>query len=171
MTKLSAFWRNHRLGMFYGVLWFVVVTLAFESTGGAKFRAYNFVATNLVSCLITGVIVTAVMRKLLADKKGFLWHALISQALGAFLLGSFIGLITLGTLLWSLVDAKMSGVPGKTIGLALLGEHLAMGPFFVLCSFLSIFTPIFIPMSFLNTWHLWKRVNQPPALPRAACQP
>ncbi len=61
MTKLSAFWRNHRLGMFYGVLWFVVVTLAFESTGGAKFRAYNFVATYLVYCLISGVIVTALM--------------------------------------------------------------------------------------------------------------
>jgi hypothetical protein len=167
MTMLSAFWKTHRLGMFYGFLWFFVVTLAFDSTGGAKFRAHNFVATNLISCLITGVIVTAVMRKLLAGKKGFLWHALISQALGAFLLGSFIGMITLGTLLWSLVDAKMSGVPGKTVGLALLVEHLAMGPFFVLCSFLSIFTPISIPMSFLNTWHLWKRMNQLPALPQA----
>jgi len=163
MTKLSAFWRNHRLGMSYGILWFFVVTLAFDSTGGAKFRAYNFIATNLISCLITGVIVTAVMRKLLAGKKGFLWHVLISQALGAFLLGAFHGMIDLVPLLWSLVDAKMNGVPGKTIGVALLGEHLAMGPFFVLCSFLSIFTPIFIPMSFLNTWHLWKRVNKPPA--------
>jgi len=168
---LLAFWKTHRLGMSYGILWFFVVTLAFDSTGGAKFRAHNFVATNLISCLITGVIVTAVMRKLLAGKKGFLWHTLISQALGAFLLGSFIGMITLGTLLWSLVDAKMSGVPGKTVGLALLVEHLAMGPFFVLCSFLSIFTPIFIPMSFLNTWHLWKRMNKPPARPQAACQP
>ncbi len=171
MTKLAAFWKTNRLGMFYGILWFAVVTLVFDSTGGTKFRAYNFIATNLISCLITGVIVTAVMRKLLAGKKGLLWHTLISQTLGAFLLGSFIGMITLGTLLWSLVDAKMNGVPGKTIGLALLGEHLATGPAFVLCSFLSIFTPIFIPMSFLNTWHLWKRVNKLPALPRAACQP
>jgi hypothetical protein len=163
MTKLSAFWRNHRLGMSYGILWFFLVTLVFDSLGGAKFRTYNFVATNLISCLITGVIVTVVMRKLLAGKKGFLWHVLISQALGAFLLGAFHGMIDLVPLLWSLVDAKMNGVPGKTIGLALLVEHLAMGPFFVLCSFLSMFTPIFIPMSFLNTWHLWNRMNKPPA--------
>ncbi len=167
MTKLAAFWKTNRLGMFYGILWFVVVTLAFDSTGGTKFRAYNFIATNLISCLITGVIVTAVMRKLLVGKKGFLWHALISQALGAFLLGVFHGMVDLVPLLWSLVDAKMNGIPGKTIGLALLSEHLAMGPFFVLCSFLPIFTPIFILMSFLNTWHLWKRVNQPPALSQA----
>ena len=169
MTKLSAFWQTHRLGIFYGFLWFFVVTFVFADIGGAKFNAYSFKVANLTSCLITGIIVTAVMRKMLVGKKKSLWHALISQSLGAFLLGLFHGMIMLGPLLWSLVDAKMNGVPGKTIGLAMLAEHLAIGPSYVMWSFLSFYAPIFIPLSFLNTWHFWKRLNKPPVLPQAAC--
>ena len=163
MTKLAAFWKNYRLGMFYGFLWFFAVTFVFASLGPTKFQAkpdYKFMATTLISCLITGVIVTSVMRKMLVGKKSFLWYAFLSQALGAFLLGSFIGMITLGTLLWSLVDARMSGVPGKTIGLAMLAEYLVMGPFFVFFSFISIFSPLFIALSLLNTWHFRKVINR-----------
>jgi hypothetical protein len=49
----------------------------------------------------------------------------------------------------------------------MLAEHLAMGPFYVMWSFLSFHAPIFIPLSFLNTWHFWKRLNKPPALSQA----
>jgi len=174
MTKLSAFWKNHRLGMFYGFLWFFAVTFAFVSLGPAKFLAdpdYKFMATNLTSCLITGVIVTGVMRKMLVGQKKFLWHALISQALGAFLLGVLMATIMFGADIWSLIDAKVHGISRKPIGLAMLAEYLVMGPFFVFSSFISLFAPIFIPLSFLNTWHFWKRLNKPPALPQAAYQP
>jgi hypothetical protein len=42
----------------------------------------------------------------------------------------------------------------------MLAEYLVMGPFFVFLSFISLFAPIFIPLSFLNTWHFWKIINR-----------
>jgi hypothetical protein len=163
MTKLSAFCKTHRLGMFYGFLWFFAVTFAFASLGPAKFIAkpdYNFMATTLAACLITGVIVTAVMRKRFKGNKSFLWYAFLSQALGAFLLGVFMSMIMLGASIWSLLYANMHGVAGKPIGLAMLAEYLVMGPFFVFFSFISIFSPLFIALSLLNTWHFRKVINR-----------
>jgi hypothetical protein len=163
MTKLSAFWENHRLGMFYGFLWFFAVTFAFVSLGPAKFLAdpdYKFMATNLTSCLITGVIVTAVMRNRVKGDKSFLWYAFLSQTLGAFLLGVFMAIIMLGTSIWSLLYDHAHGVAGKPIGLAMLAEYLVMGPFFVFSSFISIFSPLFIALSLLNTWHFRKIINR-----------
>ena len=70
--------------------------------------------------------------------------------------------IMLGTSIWQLLYAHAHGVAGKPIGLAMLAEYLVMGPFFVFSSFISIFSPLFIALSLLNTWHFRKIINRQP---------
>ncbi len=166
MTKLSAFWQTHRLGMFYGFLWFVVMTGMFSHL--LVSNKYLFpagqIALCLACCLVTGMIVTALFRKWLKGKRNFFPWALLSQAIGAALFGLLLPQAQL------LLSQRLlfNGPVEKHLTMTEWLWTLTMPLTFPLASFLSLFVVFFLPLSCLNTWHLWKTVNRVPAEPQAA---
>jgi hypothetical protein len=158
MTKVANFWRNHRLGMFYGFLWYLAMTAFFSLWSANKylFEAAQIVLT-LACCLVIGMIVTALFRKWLKGKRNFFPWALLSQAIGAALFGLFLPQAQLLLSQRLLFDGPVEKHLTMNDWLATLTMALT----FPFCSFLSIFVVIFLPLSCLNTWHLWKKVNRP----------
>jgi hypothetical protein len=159
MTKLSAFWKNHRLGMFYGFLWFFVIMSIFGLFVPRKnaFELKHMIVT-LTCCLATGAIITSCFKKWLKGEKGFFPWAMLSQAMGASLFGLFIGQAEFILSLPQLYDGPVLTHPSLKEWLVTLTLALS----FPLASFLSIFVVFFLPLSCLNTWHLWKVVNRHP---------
>jgi hypothetical protein len=165
MTKLLAFWKPHRLGMFYGFLWFFVVMSAFALYAPWKniFELTHMIVT-LACCLATGAIVTSCFEIWLRGKTVFFPWAMLSQAMGAALLGLFL---SQAEFMLSLPQLYA----GPAIANLTLKEWLTSLTWaFALpaLSFGSICVLIFLPLSCLNTWHLWKKVNRAPAEPQAA---
>ena len=158
MTMLLAFWKTHRLGMFYGFLWFVVI-LAFLSMWMEKKYLFEAgqVALTLACCLVIGTIVTALFRKWLKGRRNFFPWALLSQAIGASLFGLLLPQAQLLLSQRLLFDGPVEKHLTMNDWLVTLTTTLSF-PFF---SFLSVFVVIFLPLSCLNTWHLWKKVNRP----------
>jgi len=160
MAKLSAFWRNHRLGMFYGALWAFAPMLILERiplgnyyNGPDDFKQLSF---DWLACLVmlaaslpTGVLVTWLFRRWLKDIRAsrlWLWSPL------ALLIGTTIYGLLYSQFGW--VFLKTSETWGEmTLGSLIV--HPAM-------SFFSLFAIVLIPLAGLNTWHLWRRVNDSP---------
>jgi hypothetical protein len=157
MTKLSAFWKNHRLGIFYGFLWFFVMTAFFSlwMTNKYLFEPGQIVLT-LACCLVTGMIVTALFRKWLKGKQSFFPWGLLSQAIGAALFGFLLPQSQLLFSMRLMFDGPVSKHWTVTEWLLTLTSTLT----FPFASFMSFFAVFFLPLSCLNTWHLWKTVNQ-----------
>jgi hypothetical protein len=159
MTKLSAFWQTHRLGMFYGFLWFFVMTIFFSLWMANKYLFEPCqIALTLACCLVTGTIVTALFRKSLKGKKNFFVWALLSQTIGAALFGF---LLPQSQLLFSM-RLMFDGPVSEHLTITEWLWTLTMPITFPLASFLSLFVVFFLPLSCLNTWHLWKVVNRHP---------
>jgi len=160
MTKVANFWRNHRLGMFYGALWAFAPMLILERIplgnyydGPDDFKQLPF---DWLACLVmlaaslpTGVLVTWLFRRWLKDIRAsrlWLWSPLA---------------LLIGTTLYGLLYSQFGWVflkTSETWGELTLGSlivHPAM-------SFFSIFAIVLIPLAGLNTWHLWRRVNDSP---------
>ena len=157
MTKLSAFWRNHRLGMFYGFLWFLVMTAFFSIWMANKYLFEpGQIVLNLACCLVTGTIVTALFRKWLKGKQSFFPWALLSQAIGAALFGLLLPQSQLLFSMRLMFDGPVT--EPRTINEWLLTLTPALS--FPFASFMSLFVVLFLPLSCLNTWHLWKTVNR-----------
>jgi hypothetical protein len=165
MTKLSAFWKNRRLGMFYGFLWFFVVMSAFALYAPWKniFELTHMIVT-LACCLATGAIVTSCFEIWLRGKTVFFPWAMLSQAMGAGLLGLFLSQAEFMLSLPQLYAGP--AIANLTLKEWLTSLTLAFA--LPALSFGSICVLIFLPLSCLNTWHLWKKVNRAPAEPQAA---
>ncbi len=157
MTKLSAFWKNHRLGMFYGFLRFFVMTIFFSLWMANKYLFEpGQIALTLACCLVTGTIVTALFRKWLKGKQTFFPWALLSQAIGAALFGLLLPQAQLLFSMRLMFDGPVTRHLTMHDWLLTLTTTLA----FPFASLMSLFVVIFLPLSCLNTWHLWKTVNQ-----------
>ena len=169
MTKLSAFWKNHRLGMFYGFLWAIVVTFIFISAytfllgmGKTDGSFGSFVTKSfhnllnpklliiVIAAIIIGPIVTAIMRRSLKNStfKGALWRGALSLLIASVFFGLISGQLDV---LWRTMD-------GTALGYTSIGAlwYAITVPFwaFTLCA------PLLIPLACLNTWHLWKKVKR-----------
>jgi hypothetical protein len=161
MTKVVNFWRNHRLGLFYGSLWAFAPMILREQIplfnyydGPENFKqgtmqwAGGFVM--LAASLPTGIAITWLLRRLL---KG-------SDAMMLFLWGPLA--LLAGTALFGFLFAQFGWVALKqteSYGQLTLGSVL-MHPLLSFGSFAALFL---IPLAGLNTWHLWRRVNSLPA--------
>ncbi len=165
MTKLSAFWKTHRLGMFYGFLWFFVVMSAFALYAPWKniFELAHIIVT-LACCLVTGVIVTSCFDKWLRGKLVFFPWAMLSQAMGAALFGLFLGQAELMLSLPQVYAGPVIAHPTLKEWLVSLTWAFTLPAI----SFGGICVFIFLPLACLNTWHLWKKVNRAPAEAQAA---
>ena len=175
MKKLSAFWKTHRLGMFYGFLWFFVVMFVFfVFDGKARLTPSPTMVVTLASCLLTGIFMTALFRKWLKGIRFFLPLALLSQAMGAALFGKFMGLFETSFFLPMMGSGPtlLSYLPPKNsddLLVIILGSEFGQMFFYaVFGCFSIILVPLFLPLAFLNTWHLWRLVNKPAVLPQAA---
>jgi hypothetical protein len=172
MTKLAAFWQTHRLGMFYGFSWAIVITFILISSytlflgkPKAEFMSRSFqnllnpkLLIVIIAGIITGPIVTAIMRRPLKNRtlKGALWRGPLSLLIGS----AFFGLISgQFDVLWRKMD-------GTDFGYTSIGAlwYAVTIPFWAF----TLFAPLFIPLACLNTWHLWKKANRAPAEPQAA---
>jgi len=173
MTKLATFSRNHRLGMFYGFLWAIVVTFIFISaktfffpgvgktdSSFGSFVTHSFhnllnpkLLIIVIAAIIIGPIVTAIMRRSLKNStfKGALWRGALSLLIGSVFFGLISGQLDV---LWRTMD-------GTALDYTSIGAlwYAITVPFwaFTLCA------PLLIPLACLNTWHLWKQVNKPHA--------
>jgi hypothetical protein len=170
MTKLATFWKNHRLGMFYGFLWAIVVTFIFISaktfffpgvgktdSSFGSFVTHSFhnllnpkLLIIVIAAIIIGPIVTAIMRRSLKNStfKGALWRGALSLLIGS----AFFGLISgQFDVLWRTID-------GTAFGYTSIGAlwYAITVPFWAF----TLFAPLLIPLACLNTWHLWKTVNR-----------
>ncbi len=155
MMKLSAFWKTHRLGMIYGLIWaFVAIRLLSGMLNGHPELKW----TVFISAIITGTIMTAIMRRRLNGRTegGALWQAPLSLLVGTVIFG----------MVSSLLEVLWGSFHGTLTGPILIGPVLD-SPLKTLIPLTLIGTPLLF-LACLNNWHLWKRVNQPPALPQAA---
>ncbi|MGI9108683.1 MAG: hypothetical protein ACR2KA_01475 [Opitutales bacterium] len=167
MTKLSAFWQTHRLGMFYGFLWAIVVTFILVSSytlfGMGKtdgsFVTHSFhnllnpkLLINVIATIIIGPIVTAIMRRSLKNStfKGALWRGALSLLIASVFFGLISGQLDV---LWRKMD-------GTDFGYTSIGAlwYAVTFPFWAF----TLFAPLLIPLACLNTWHLWKVINRHP---------
>jgi hypothetical protein len=159
MESLHTFWRNHRLGLLYGALWSLVPMIVLEQlplfnhyNGPDNFKQLPFnggvCLVMLAASLPTGVLVTWLFGKLLRGKttKELFLLSPLSLLFGAALYGFFYAQLN-----WTLLK------PTETWGELTLGSMI-IHPGMALFSFLAIGL---IPLAGLNTWHLWRRVNQP----------
>jgi len=159
MEKLIAHWKNHRLGLLYGALWSLAPIIIMNPTplfnhydGPENFRAYpmqwGVCFAMLIASSLTGVAITALFRRFLkgrAAKTLFLWGPLallIGATLYGFLYAQFCWILAKPTEPWGQL----------TLGCVII--HPAM-------SFLSGLAFGLVPLAGLNTWDLWRRVNQP----------
>ncbi len=159
MTIWATFWRDHRLGLLYGALWSLAPMIIREQkplfnyyNGPQDFKQHTFEWDNclvmLAASLPTGVFITWLFRKLLKDR----------TAKALFLLGPLSLLI--GTALYGFLYAQMAWTmlrptePWSQLTLGSMIMHPGM-------AFLSVCAIALIPLAVLNTWHLWRRVNQP----------
>ena len=181
MTKLSAFWKNHRLGMFYGFLWAIVVTFIFISaktfffpevgktdSSFGSFVTHSFhnllnpkLLIIVIAAIIIGPIVTAIMRRSLKNStfKGALWRGALSLLIASVFFGLISGQFDV---LWRTMD-------GTALGYTSIGAlwYAITVPFWAF----TLFAPLLIPLACLNTWHLWKQINKQPTSQQAAYQP
>ena len=159
MTNVMTFWRNHRLGLLYGALWSLTPMIIQEQipffnyyNGPQDFKQHAFQWVNclvmLAASLPTGVLITWLFRKLLKARTGktlFLWgplSLLIGTALYGFLFAQLASTLLRTTEPWGqLTLASMIVYPSM--------------------AFFSVCAIALIPLAVLNTWHLWRRVNQP----------
>lgn len=171
MTKLAIFWKNCRLGMLYGFLWAIILTFIFVSaytftlgmgkTDGSfgSFVTHSFhnllnpkLLIIVIAAIIVGPIVTATMLPFLKNItftfKGALWRS----ALGLLIASVFFGLIS------GQLDVFWRTMDGTDFGYTSIGAlwYAITTPLWVF----TIFAPLLIPLAYLNTWHLWKKVNR-----------
>jgi len=159
MEKLIAHWKNHRLGLLYGALWSLAPITIMNPTplfnhydGPENFRDYpmrwGVCFAMLIASALTGVAITALFRRFLKGRSAktlFLWGPLallIGATLYGFLYAQFCWILAKPTEPWGQL----------TLGCVII--HPAM-------SFLSGLAFGLVPLAGLNTWDLWRRVNQP----------
>ncbi len=151
MTKLSAFWKNHRYGVVYGIIWAII---AIRLLSGVLHVYPELKWTFFISALITGIAVAAIMRRRLKGRtEGVaLWQAPLSLIIGMAIFGTISSLLEL---LWSSVH----GIIARP---TLIAPFLD-SPIKTLIPLILIGTPL-VFLASLNTWHLWKQVNRQQAL-------
>ena len=151
MTKLSIFWKTHRLGMVYGVIWGMI---ALRLLSGVLHQHPELRWTFFMSAIIAGLAVTAIMRfRLKGRSEGVaLWQAPLSLIIGM----TFFGMIS------SLLEALWKSAHGVIARPTLVGLILD-NPLKTLIPLILIGTPL-VFLASLNTWHLWKQVNRQQAL-------
>jgi hypothetical protein len=153
MIKLSAFWRNHRLGMFYGALWSLVPMVIFEQLPGTHYWVqprpidWGICLAMLGSSLTSAILVTWLFRKLLIGKtaKALFIMSPLALLVGAALYGFFFA-----QFLWILRKQTETWVE-ITWGWMWLHAFMAC---------VSLYAIGLIPLAGLNTWDLWRRVNR-----------
>ncbi len=174
MTKLATFWKNHRLGMFYGFLWSIIVTFicvsayTFTFGMGKTDGSFGSLLTHyfhnllnpklliiIIAAIIIGPIVTATMRRFLKNItftfKGALWRSGLSLLIASVFFGLISGQLDV---FWRTMD-------GTDLGYTSIGAlwYAITAPLWAF----TLFAPLLIPLAYLNTWHLWKQVNKPHA--------
>jgi hypothetical protein len=160
MTKLSAIWKTHRLGMFYGFLWSFVAFLVegiyqfqlmWGTSQGIPGFEFNYLVMLAVS-LPTGVVVTHIIRRLLSRGK-LKWPIAIGAPL-SLLLGSMLYVALIGTLCMAIRliihEPIHDGITRIYIA------RLTVTPLFIFTGL----APLLIPLALINTWHLRKMVDR-----------
>ena len=151
MKKLLIFWKTHRLGMAYGVIWGMIVL---PLLSGVLYKHPALRWTSFMSAIITGLAVTVIMRQRLKGRtEGVaLWQAPLSLMIGTAIFGTISSLLEL---LWNSVDGIITRP-------TLIAPFLD-SPIKTLIPLIVIGTPL-VFLASLNTWHLWKQVNKQQAL-------
>jgi len=168
MQPLTAFWKAHRLGVFYGLLW-SFVALAIDSINGFDFLwGSSQHPSALVSWLVTlaaslpaGVLVTHVLRRVFsAGGSG-------SRLLPGTLLSLFLGTMTYVGLTGALTASVRLALDGslETYHVANFFLRLVSAPFY---AFTIPFGPVLVPLAGLNTWHLYRRLRSVQVAPQPA---
>ena len=159
MTNVATFWRNNRLGLLYGALWSLAPIIIMNPTplfnhyaGPENFRDYpmqwGVCFVMVIASMLTGSAITALFRRFLRGRSAktlFLWGPL-SLLIGATLYGFLYS-----RLCWMLLEPTESWRQ-LTLGSVIIHPATA---------FFSVLAIALIPLAALNTWDLWRRVNQP----------